>query len=51
MCIAPSIKFNQSVYSINEGSRLLQPVLALSNPLSTNVTLQVLSIDNSATGT
>ena len=47
---ATSIKFNQSIYIINEDSGLLQPVLTLSNPFSININLQVLSIDKSAIG-
>ena len=46
---ATSIKFNQSIYSINEDNGLLQPVVILSNPFPINVNIQVLSIENSAT--
>ena len=46
---AASIKFNQSIYSVNEDNGLLQPVLTLSDPLPINVNIQVLSIENSAT--
>ena len=42
-----TVSFDQSSYSINENSRLSQHVLVLSNPSSTNITVQV--IDNSST--
>ena len=45
-----SVKFNQSAYSVNEGNEVLQIVLVLSNPSSTDITVEVLSTDGSATG-
>ena len=47
---ATSIKFNQSIYIINEDNGVVQPVLTLSNPFSININLQVLSIDESVIG-
>ena len=43
--------FGQSRYSVNEGDELAQAVLVLSNPSSTNLTVQVTNTDGSATGT
>ena len=42
--------FNQSVYSVNEDAGLVQPVLVISNPSSTDITVQVINTDGSATG-
>ena len=42
--------FNQSMYSVNEDTRPAQPVLVISNPLSTDITVQVANTDGSATG-
>ena len=44
------VMFGQSKYSVNEHDELAQAVLVLSNPLSTNFTVQVTNIDGSATG-
>ena len=38
------------MYSVNEDDKLVQPVLILSDPLSTNITVEVFSTDGSATG-
>ena len=35
------ISFNQSTYSVEEDSGSFHPVLVLSNPLSSDITLQV----------
>ena len=43
-----TIFFNQSTYSIDEDSGVVQLVLVLSNPLSTNVTVQVTDYVNPA---
>ena len=48
--IAAAISFNQSTYSANEDSGVVQPVLVLSNPSSTNITVQVRDNSNNATG-
>ena len=37
-------------YNIDEDNGPVQPVLVLSNPSSTTVTIEVLSMDESATG-
>ena len=42
--------FNQSMYSVNEDVGLAQPVLVISNPSSTDITVQVSNTDESATG-
>ena len=39
--VAITISFNQSTYSVNEDDRLVQPVLVLSNPSSTDITVLV----------
>jgi len=45
-----AVSFNQSTYSIDEDEGPAQPVLVLSNPLSTDITVQVTSNDITATG-
>ncbi|XP_065900323.1 adhesion G-protein coupled receptor V1-like [Dysidea avara] len=47
---APTIKFNQSTYNVDEDDGPAQPVLVLSNPSSTDITISVFSTDGSATG-
>ena len=42
--------FNQSVYSVNEDAGPVLPVLVISNPSSTDITVQVTNTDGSATG-
>ena len=42
--------FNQYEYSVNENAGPAQPVLVISNPLSTSITVQVTSSDQSAGG-
>ena len=42
--------FNQSMYSVNEDAGQVQPVLVISNPLSTDITVQVTNTYGSATG-
>ena len=49
-CIDINIEFNQSTYNVNEDDGPAQPVLVLSNPSSTDITLQVRSNDITATG-
>ena len=48
--IAITVTFNQSTYSVDEDNGLVQPVLILSNPSSTDITVQVITDDNTATG-
>ena len=50
MCIAPQLSFNQSTYNVDEDDGPTQPVLVLSNPSSTDITISVFSTDGSATG-
>ena len=47
--IAPTVRFEQPIYNVNENDTL-QLVLILSNPSSSNVSVQVFTIDGSATG-
>ena len=50
MLLVTSVNFSQSTYSVNENSGVIQPVLVLSNPSSTDITIEVTSTDGSATG-
>ena len=45
-----TVMFNQTTYSVNENAGPAQPVLVLSNPSSTDITVQVFNTDGSATG-
>ena len=47
---ASTVVFSQSAYSVNEDSGQAQPVLVLSNPSSTDITVQVSTTNGSATG-
>ena len=47
---AITVKFSQPTYSVNEDAGPMKPVLVLSNPSSTNITVQVFTTDGSATG-
>ena len=44
------MNFSQAVYAIGEDKRLVQLVLILSNPSTTDITIRVFSDDGSATG-
>ena len=44
------VNFEQSMYNVNENAGSSQPVLVLSNPSSTDITVQVTTTDGSATG-
>ena len=46
-----TITFNQSTYSVNEDDGPAQPVLVLSNPSSTDITITVQNTDITARGT
>ena len=50
LSLAITVIFNQSKYSVNEDGGPAQPVLVLSNPSSTDITVQVTNTDGSATG-
>ena len=45
-----TMSFNQSTYSVDEEDGPAQPVLVLSNPSSTDITVQVRSNNITATG-
>ena len=42
--------FSLSTYSVDEGDGPAKPVLTLSNPFSTEITIEVTNTDGSATG-
>ena len=46
----PTINFTQSIHNVDEDDGPAQPVLVLSNPSSTDITISVFSTDGSATG-
>ena len=48
--LAITVMFNQSVYSVDEDTGVTQPVLVLSNPASTDITVEAYNTDGSATG-
>ena len=48
-CVDATVSFNQSIYNVDEDSEQAQPVILLSNPSSTDITVQV--TDNSTTAT
>ena len=48
--IATVVSFSQSAYSVDESLTSVQPILFLSNPSSTDLTIEVLTTDISALG-
>ena len=48
--LVTSVNFSQSAYMVDENDGMVQFILLLSNPSSTNITVEVSSIDGSATG-
>ena len=48
--LVTSVKFSQSAYSVGENSGMVQITLVLSNPSSTDITIQVTNTDGSANG-
>ena len=50
ICTAAAITFSQSASSIEEDSGFIQLELFLSNPLSANITVELISADGTATG-
>ena len=36
-----TVTFNQSTYTINENSRMVQPVITLSNPAAFDITIRI----------
>ena len=45
-----TVMFSETTYSVNEDAGPAQPVLVLSSPSSTDITVQVTNTDGSATG-
>ena len=45
LSVAPSVSFNQSAYIANKGDGLARLVLILSNPLSIDITVEVINND------
>ena len=48
--LAAVVRFDQSMYRVNEHDGPAKPTLLLSNPSSSVITIQVSSTDGSATG-
>ena len=48
--LATTVMFSEIIYSVNEDSGSVQPVLVLSNSTSNDITIEVLNIDGSAFG-
>ena len=46
--IAATIRFDQPGYSVDESSKLMQPVLVLSKPQSTDITVAVIDSEITA---
>jgi len=44
------LKFNQLTYSVDEDDGLVQTTLVLSNPSSTDITVQIIDTADTATG-
>ena len=44
------MKFNQSIYHVNENGGTVQPTLVLSNPTSYNITIEVVAANRTASG-
>ena len=48
--LATAVMFNQSMYNVDEDAGAAQLVLVLTNPSSSDITVQVITEDGSATG-
>ena len=48
--IVATLDFDQSVYSVDENNGVVQVTVVLSNPSSSDITVQVFTTDGSATG-
>ena len=48
--LATTVMFNQSMYNVEEDDGPAQLILVLSNPSSSDITVQVITEDGSATG-
>jgi len=46
--VAATVTFSQSTYSVDEDAGPAQPVLVLSNPSSTDITVQITDTQNTA---
>ena len=49
-CSATTVRFERRTYSVDEDDGPAQPALILSNPSSTDITVQVLNTDGTTTG-
>ena len=49
-CTDTLVTFSQSTYNVSEGSGLVQPELILNGSLSTDITVLVNSVNDTATG-
>ena len=46
-----SVRFSQSIYAVNEGNGVVQPVLVLNKPLTnSNITVNISAVSGTATG-
>ena len=50
MSLGITVRFSPSTYSVNEGAGAAQPVLVLSNPSSTDITVVVYNTNGTAFG-
>ena len=50
MVLDVTVRFSQSTYSVSEGAGAVQPVLVLSNPSSTDITVVVYNTNGTAFG-
>ena len=50
LCAAATVAFNQPIYNVEEDNGFVQFELILSNPSSTNITVELFGTDGSATG-
>ena len=48
--IVATVNFSQSLYSVNENSGSVEIVMILSNPSPSDITVQVINTEGSATG-
>ena len=51
LVVTISVSFNATTYGVSEDTGSLQPVLVLSNPSSTDITIQVTDNEDTATST
>ena len=50
LCTAASVAFSQSLYNVEESNGFVQLELFLSNPSSTDITMELFGTDGSAIG-